>query len=526
MYGQDTWKVNRKLTLDLGLRWAYLGPTYTVQPFFENYFDPTKYNTNQAVTIDTRKTDLTVNPAVHQGSICAVNNPCPGVTNFGNPFNGIVQEGHGIPPGFSNHRYDNFEPRIGFAYDPWGSGKWAIRGGFGIFHERIRQNVNSFDGLGNPPLAFQPTVYNGNLDAASPSIVSGGIRFPVSLRTPSKGGQIPTTYSWSLGVQHELPWKLGLDVAYVGNQARHLQYIVDLNQFPLGTTTGGATAPSNGIWPAVANFRGYTNVNFTDYGANSEYNALQAALTRRFSKKLTLGVDYSYSRNRDLSDTDDNFASVRDRFNSKLDYGPTGWDRPHVFNFNYVYDFPDFRNKGAFMKLVLGGWESSGVIRAWSGTPFSLRCGGNSGTSATGVGSAAPLFCDFIGGGPVYAPGHKDPNTGSLIQWINPFVFAQPKASTIGNTTRNEFRGPGYQNWNVSLFKNFNFSESMRLQLRLETFNVWNHLQFGGSNGGVNRTISTPGFGSPPSTSTVGTAGKLNSARDPRQIQLGAKFYF
>jgi hypothetical protein len=237
-------------------------------------------------------------------------------------------------------------------------------------------------------------------------------------------------------------------------------------------------------------------------------------------------VDYSYSRNRDLSDTDDNFASVRDRFNPKLDYGPTGWDRPHVFNFNYVYDFPDFRNKGAFMKLVLGGWESSGVIRAWSGTPFSLRCGGNSGTSATGVGSAAPLFCDFIGGGPVYAPGHKDPNTGSLIQWINPFVFAQPKASTIGNTTRNEFRGPGYQNWNVSLFKNFNFSESMRLQLRLETFNVWNHLQFGGSNGGVNRTISTPGFGSPPSTSTVGTAGKLNSARDPRQIQLGAKFYF
>ena len=541
IYGQDTWKMNRKLTLDYGLRWAYIGPTYTVKPFLENYFDSSKYDPAQAVTIDTRATNLTGGNHIINGSTCSLTNPCPGVTNFGNPFNGLVQENKGIPPGFVDHKYGNVEPRIGFAYDPWGNGKTAIRGGFGIFHERIRQNVNSFDALGNPPLVFSPTIPNGTIDQLGPGLVASGVRTPVSLRTPAKDGKIPTTYSWSIGVQRELPWKLGLDVAYVGEQSRHLQYIYDLNQFPVGSTTGGLTAPPNSTWLAVARFVGYSQVNYTDYGANAEYNALQVAITRRFSRSLTLRADYTYSKNRDLSDSDDTFTSVRDRFNPKLDYGPTGWDRPHVFNFNYVYDFPEFRGRGAFLRLALGGWESSGVVRAWSGTPFSMLCGGSSGTNSSGAGSAAAPLCDYIGG-PIYAAGHKslDPQDAngdiSAIQWINPLAFARPQQGTLGNTTRNEFRGPGYQNWNLSIFKNFTFSESRRLQLRLETFNTFNHLQFGGSNGGVNRSIllQNPGQSPTPNaivggkfvSGTVGNFGKLNSARDPRQIQLGAKFYF
>src|SRR5262249_31682225 len=205
---------------------------------------------------------------------------------------------------------------------------------------------------------------------------------------PAKDGHIPTTYSWSLGVQHELPWKIGLDVAYVGNQARHLQYQYDLNQFPVGTTTGGATPPPNSIWAAVTKYPAYSNVIYTNYGANSEYNALQIRVIRRFSKGLSLSTDYTYSKNRDLADNDYMSQSVRDAFHPKLDYGPTGWDRPHVFNFNYVYDFPNFSNKGTFLRLLLGGWESSGVIRFWSGSPFSLFCGGDSGTLGGGAGSA------------------------------------------------------------------------------------------------------------------------------------------
>jgi Carboxypeptidase regulatory-like domain/TonB-dependent Receptor Plug Domain len=535
VYGQDTWKVNRKLTLDYGLRWAYIGPTYTVKPFFESYFDPAAYNPATAVSIFTGPTvfdPATGQPKVDPNGTIELNGSI--IPGSGNKLNGLILEGNGIPPGFVDHRYANIEPRLGFAYDPWGSGKWAIRGGFGIFHERIRQNVNSFDALGNPPLLTTPTFFNGTVDQVSPGLVAGNTATPAGVRTPARNGKIPTTYSWSIGVQHELPWKLGLDVAYVGNQARHLQYIEDLNQFPVGSLTGGLTPPPNKTWSAVVPYRGYTSVNYTNFGANSEYNALQVRLDRRFSRSLTLGADYTYSKNRDLSDGDDLFASVRDRFRPKLDYGPTGWDRPNVFNFNYVYDFPSFRNKGTFLRLALGGWETSGVIRAWSGTPFTLSCGGNSGASTSGAGSSTAPFCDYLGGAK-YAPGHKDTQTGTLTQWINPFAFAQPQPGSIGNTTRNEFRGPGYQNWNISLFKNFNVTESLRLQLRLETFNTFNHVEFGGntngnanlSNAGVSNTIG--GFSGPgiaPAANAVGNAGKLVGARDPRQIQLGAKFYF
>lgn len=512
MYGQDTWKFNRKLTLDYGLRWAYLAPTYTVKPYFESYFDPAKYDPAQAVSIDTRPTDLTVTPHIINGSICAINNPCPGVSNYGNPYNGMVQEGSGIPPGFVNHRYTNFEPRLGFAYDPRGDGRWAIRGGFGIFHERIRQNANSFDALGNPPLLYSPNIYNGNIDNTSPALVAQGLLTPSYVLTPAKDGHIPTTYSWSVGVQHELPWKIGLDASYVGNQGRHLQYQYDLNQLPVGTTAGPNSSCPNPTctWVAALPYLGYSNVIFTNYGANSEYNALQIRATRRFSKTLTLGTDYTYSKNRDLADGD-YLTAIRDRFHPKLDYGPSGWDFRNAFNLNYVYDFPTFSNKNAFLKLLLGGWESSGVIRAWGGSPFSLYCGGSSGTYS----SSAP-FCDYLGG-PVY-------NKSSTLGWINPAAFGPAGGSlggSIGNTTRNEFRGPGYQNWNLSLFKNFDFSENRRLQLRLETFNTFNHVQFGGNTSG-DPTQSNAGLNNNPGA----YFGMLGGTRDPRQVQLGAKFYF
>jgi hypothetical protein len=511
-YGQDTWKVNRKLTVDYGLRWAYLGPTYSVKPYYEYYFDPTKYDPAQAVTIDTRATDLTASPIIVNGSICAINNPCPGVTNYGNPYNGMIREGTGgIPPGFVDHRYANFEPRLGFAYDPFGDGKWAIRAGFGMFHERVRQNDNSFDALGNPPVLYQPTLYNGNIDQTSPALVANGLLAPSYVRTMAKDGHIPTTYSWSAGVQHELPWKIGLDIAYVGNQGRHLQYLYDLEQLPAGSETGGMTPPPNGTWVAALPYKGYSNILFTNYGANSSYNALQIRATRRFSKTLTLGTDYSYAHNRDLADGDYT-GNIRDRFSVKADYGPSGWDFRNVFNLNYVYDFPAFAGKSRLVRLLLGGWESSGIIRAWSGSPFSVFCGGTSGEGP----STNSAFCDYAGG-PVYLK--KVTPQGRF--WINPAAFAMNTPGTIGNTTRNEFRGPGYQNWNLSLFKNFNFRENMRLQLRLETFNTLNHVQFAQNTSGDN-TNSNGGINNSPG----GYFGMPGGTRDPRQVQLGAKFYF
>jgi len=525
LYGQDTWKVNRKLTLDYGLRWAYLGPTYTVKPYYEWYFDPNAYDPSQAVTIDTRLTNLTASPIIINGSICTVSNPCPGVTNYGNPYNGMIREGtHGIAPGFVDHRYGNLEPRFGFAYDPKGDGKWAIRAGFGVFHERVRQNDNSFDAEGNPPVLYSPTIYNGNIDLTSPALVANGLLSPSYVRAMAKDGYIPTTYSWSAGVQHELPGKIGLDVAYVGNQARHLQYLYDLEQLPVGSTTGGMTPPPNGTWVAALPYKGYSNILFTSYGANSEYNALQIRATRRFSKTLTLGTDYTYSHNNDLADGDYT-GGIRDRFNVKKDWGPSGWDFRQVFNFNYVYDFPTpgFAKNNTFARLLLGGWETSGVIRAWSGSPFSMFCGADSGESANSATSPfGGTYCDYVGG-PVYLQKVATVNGVPGRYWVNPAAFdiSSPTPGSLGNTTKNEFRGPGYQNWNLSLFKNFNFTETMRLQLRLETFNTFNHVQFAGNTSGDN-TQSNAGINNTPGSYFGMPAG----TRDPRQVQLGAKLYF
>ena len=199
-YGQDTWRVKKNFTLEFGLRWSFLGPTYTLGEFLAPYFDPGLYSQAQAVRIDTTSTGLRL------GSI---------VPNSGNPFNGIIEEGQpGVPKGFSKHRYNNWSPRLGFAWDPFGDGKTSIRGGAGIFYERIRQNNTNFGVQGNPPLTYNPRVAAGNIDSVSPALVASGVRFPVGLtawdaRRPDSDDQhLVSRYSAGIGreniVRHRL----------------------------------------------------------------------------------------------------------------------------------------------------------------------------------------------------------------------------------------------------------------------------------------------------------------------------------
>jgi hypothetical protein len=506
LFGQDTWKVTPKLTLDYGVRWSYLGPTYTVQPFFANYFDINRYDPAQRVSLDTNAAGL------YYGAICTAGltnldpGGCPAQANYGNPFNGIVQENHGIPPGFAQHRYNNFGPRFGFAYDPWGDGKTAIRGGIGVFYERIRQNVNSFDLLGNPPLSYTATVFNSKLDNIGPQDVNG-VLTPSGINAFDGKGQIPTIVGYSIGVQRELPGQVGLDVSFVGNQGRHEQYQYNLNALPVGSVN-----VPNQPQPFYSPFIGYSNINYTKYDANSAYRSLQIKGTRRFHSDLVLTADYVWSRALDLEDVDNGNINatngtgnvLTDPYNPGRDYTVAGYDRTHVFNLNYVYTVP-YHGTG-FKKYALGGWEFGGLWKWWSGPPLDPTINGNPGNF---VGVVRP----DLTGQPLKAP----------TRYLNPAAFAAPPAGSVGTLRRNAFRGPGINNWDMSLYKNFNFTESMYLQLRFETYNTFNHTQ----PNSVNVTFNAAGgAGTSPVCSVTCNQGQYTGYRDPRSIQLGAKFYF
>ena len=493
-YAQDSWRVNKKLTLEAGLRWAYMGPTYTYGKFLQNYFDPREYKPANAARID-------INPGLTIGTIV------PGV---GNPFNGMVEEGKGsLPLGGVKHRKNNLGPRFGFAYDPFGDGKTSIRGGYGMFYERIRQATNSFDGLGNPPLTFQPTVYAGRVDAINTNLIAGGRRAPVGIVGIDAEGQIPTVYSWSLGVQRELGARTSIDVSYVANRGRYLQYRRDLNQLPLGTTLQpGVLTSVNGVANALRPYLGYSNVNVTEFGATSNYNALQARVTRRFAKSFTGNFNYTWSKAQGVNENDTQTLAYS--FDRKREYGLLNFDRKQIVTMDFIYELPKVANGNAFVKAVTNGWQVNGIVRYWGGTPLTITSNGNPGTLGGGP------RANYIGGTDI-----KNPNPSEL-DYFNVFAFARPLEGSLGNTGEGILRGPNIRQWDISMIKTTTFYERVNVQLRFETFNTFNQVQWAGINTGLN----VPNPNTAPTAATRGTFGQVNSTRDPRTLQLGIKVLF
>ena len=206
-------------------------------------------------------------------------------------------------------------------------------------------------------------------------------------------------------------------------------------------------------------------------------------------------------------------GALTDPFNPKLDWAVAGWDRTNVFNVNYVYTLPDFHATGA-MRYLLGGWQVSGITRFWSGTPINVYMGGSdyNGNPGNFIGLARP---DFAGGSAYLSNSDK-------IHWLNPGAFVAPAVGTVGNVRRNTFRGPGINNWDISLFKNINFTERTYLQLRLESFNTFNHTQ----PAIINNNFTATGPGQPVELNNPSGAGNVGVYRNPRNVQLGIKFYF
>ncbi len=327
----------------------------------------------------------------------------------------------------------------------------------------------------------------------------------------ARDGKTPTIYSWSVNIQRQLPGDTAVDVAYIGNLARHLMDVRDINQLPLGTTINTPILQqANNVANAIRPFRGYPSVNFTDFAANSNYNAFQTRISRRFSSSLTFNANYTWSKALGHNETDTvNIGYYLDR---RRNYGPLSYDRTHIASFDYVYLLPDFGTKmgnHGFAKAIFNGWQITGITRFSSGRVYTITSNGNPGTLGGGV------RADYLGGD-IFQGGK------TRFQWFDPLLFGRPVDGSLGNTATGIIRGPGINNWDVSFFKNTKITERVTTQLRFEFFNIFNHTQFADFNTG----ISVPNPGQAVNQATRARTGEITSTRDPRQLQLGLKLYF
>jgi hypothetical protein len=551
-YVQDTWKVTSRLTLDYGMRFAWIPPQYDANNQVA-LFVPSAYDPNTAVKVDSG------------GNI---------VPGSGDPLDGMRYTKNGqLPDGGWNSRGIMPEPRLGFAYDLFGTHKTVLRGGVGMMHDRVQGNL-IFNTVFNNPALVQTAEVAANNVSNLPNL--GGtfanfIQADKNIIGAAKDGKVPTIYSFSFGVQHEIARGTTLDLAYVGTLSRHLVTSRNINAIPYGYAfTAAAQDPNNfsgGVVPAVepmlpaiysdagfsfsgayayghpsytnaalVPYKGYGQIAYLDWGGTSNYNSLQASLQRRFSKSLTMGAVYTWSKALTTSSGDQDY---QDPVNALIDYRAADWDRTHVFAANYVYELPGLSKHfgGAkWLSYLTDNFQLSGVTQLMSGTPVTLN---NSYAFNSGAFDGSNMWGVF----PYYF---------SVDRGGNPVV---PTVGIPTRATRDILRNGGMQNWDMSLFKNIPMGERYSIQLRLEAFNAFNHANFSDKNYGLSANgpwqwtypsiagaIQGPNSGCPGVAGTCNPQATIsknsnwgsysdtyNNTGGPggfRVVQLGAKFYF
>jgi hypothetical protein len=510
-YAQDNWRVNRRLTVNLGLRWDGVPHTYEANNRMGNFY-PSLYDPAQKALLNP---DGTINPA------------SPGLGTSPNPIlagvplylNGIGIPGqNGVPKGLVDNHWANFGPRIGFAYDVSGSGKTVVRGGFGMMYERIQGN-DMYNAGPNIPFSLQVNapapveLDNPRLSLATGTAATLPIN-PADITGLNKSAyKQPTSYQWSLGVQHSLSAKTVVSLAYVGNTNRFQN---DYTQYNLPDQAAlipiiNGVAGANYATAAGLPFPGFRSIRLSTNEANSHYNGLQLDVNSQVGRDLYLRAFYTYSKTIDPGTGSNGGQDLQDVSNPYLgwryDVGPGGYDRTHVAVVNFVYDIPLFRgNQSRLVKTTLGGWQISGIVTMESGIPINIGLSGAQGGNGLPNATNRPNLVGKISYPSTVEPGNQ------VIQYLDPSAFALPAVGSFGNLGHNAIRGPGRDNWNLSLFKSFVFSETRgsRVEFGVETFNIWNHTQFNQ----VSNNLGSSNFG------------QFTSAFDPRILQLRLKAYF
>ncbi len=487
----DVWRLSHRFTLNYGLRW---------EPF--------------DFMSDTKGRNQTFDLANYQQGIRS--------KIFLNAPPGLLYHGDADPQGgtiggpVTKRDWNNLAPRLGFAWDPFGDGRTAIRGGFGVYYDSpllwVANNANNVSPFSYSVLFFDGLLDNPYLGRESENrypLTNFGPDTPFAspVETIVLDGKYVTSYTnqWNFTVERELVPNTRLRVAYVGTKASNLKGEYDQNAptYNPNLTLAENRATIDDRRP----IQGFSRIVRFFHGLNSSYNSLQVSLDKRYSRGFTILTSYTWakaldyqSRNQAAQD-----APLSNPYNFFLGHGPTTADRRHRFVSSYVWDIPGL-NRGGVAKAITRDWKFSGIFTLQSGRHFSINATGD---PLAGISGAR---VDLIGeGNPVLS---SDRSKGEKVaQYFDTTRFRNPAPNTLGTLGRNSLEGPGFANVDVSMVKGFRLplGEAGLGQLRFEAFNLLNRTNFNLPNTGI----------------TNSNFGKLLSTDgDPRILQLALKIMF
>ena len=483
---QDTWRPTSQLTVDLGLRYA-LYPAVT------------------------DKNNVLSN--VNLAGYVRANAPTPANTNAsafiigtGDPLNGIIVAGDNSPYDDAVYETDknNFMPRLGLTYDPFGDGRTILRGGYGLYYDQALVGIFLQNAFINPPFNASASVTNpvlGNPAAGLPPTTRGAL----ALRGTGLPFHTPQSQQWNVGLQRQLYRRGAIDVSYVGSRGDNLLRPIDVNfPNPADVVAVGAAAVNT-----VRPYFGYAGITIIDTTAKSRYWGILSSFRHDAGRAGTLSLAYTWSRNQTDATNDRDAVDVpQNPLDLDAEYADARSDRRHIFNANYVYELPFFRNSdNELLKATLGGWQISGITTLQSGAPVPRIL-----TATT---------TNFTRGNRANVIGDAKAGDMDFPFWFDPAAYGVPAQGTYGDSPRAPIRLPGRNQTDLALSKNF-YAWTKRIQFRADAINAFNQTQF--------TTVNADCSGAPVAATncafTGSTVGQITGTRAPREFQFSLKLYW
>ncbi|HYI95795.1 MAG TPA: carboxypeptidase regulatory-like domain-containing protein [Bryobacteraceae bacterium] len=469
---QEDWRITPTLTLNVGVRWQY------DRPFREKTYKEGNFAEDLGLLIYSKEPTGAIFPAME----------------------GLYVPGNTVRHGIWDPDFNNFAPRLGLAWRPFGQ-RTVIRSGFGVFYENTNGNEFQFTGLLPPFYGINTLISRTDIPSFTMSDMFPDVRSLTSLPAPFsvfRRDRTPYTMQWNFSIQQKLTDTMLLELAYQGSGSRKLWQRFNQNQ-ATPDPTGRIPIEQRVPFPKFQ-----AGLLTSGRDANASYHAFTARLEQSYHSGLNFQSVYSFSRNIDTNSGEFEANQMRFRWDKRANRGLSRYHQKHRFASNFGYELPVGPGKKwlsdvGFGGKLLEGWQIQGILSLATGFPFTPTA-----NVVHGTGSFVPQFADRI------ADGNLSSDQRSVDRWFDTAAFRRPAVGTFGTSGRNVLIGPGVANLDFALQKNTRIRETITLQFRAESFNITNNAQ----------------FFEPVANVDSPTFGRITSAADPRRIQFGLKLLF